>query len=755
MKRTMSAVIVMCLVGTSLLHARGEDSLLTRAETFGRTQLRRAVAELGDSLRYPRSTQPDGTWKTGKIRDWTSGFFPGSLWLAFEATNDDGFRDGAERWTQGLESLQKYGGSHDVGFMVFNSFGNGYRLTGNEEYKQVILATARTLMTRYSPTVGLIKSWDKRKWPYPVIIDNMLNLELLFWASQNGGTRDMYDAAVSHAEKTMKNHFRADHSTYHVIGYDSATGTVISRGTHQGAADASCWARGQAWAVYGFTMTYRFTRDERFLRTAQQAADYFLSHLPADRVPYWDFQAPNIPNEPRDASAAAIAASALLELGTFVTDAALKAKYFGEAESMLRSLAGPAYLAEGTSSRGILNHSVGNKPSNTDVDVSLVYADYYFLEALARVKRANTVSIDVAAVERERVLDAAARLLKEPPVTITAFPAPRSAGGVHDFFSEGDYWWPDPKSPDSPYVQRDGMTNPGNFVKHREALFGFARAVSSLTAAYRLTGDTRYASHAVAHLMAWFVDEGTRMNPHLLYAQAIKGRFTGRGIGIIDTIHLIDVARAVEVLRASRAMDDAEAEAIVRWFRDYLTWLTTHKNGLDERNAKNNHGAWWVTQVAAFAHVTRDTAMLAACRDRFKTVLMPDQMAADGSFPLELKRTKPYNYSLFNLEGFAIICQILSTPDDNLWTFSTPDGRCMRKGMEFLYPYIADKSAWPYAKDIMHCDGFPSRRPMLLFAGIAFNEQKYVDLWRRLDPNPTDAEVRRNIPLTQPLLWVH
>jgi hypothetical protein len=255
-------------------------------------------------------------------------------------------------------------------------------------------------------------------------------------------------------------------------------------------------------------------------------------------------------------------------------------------------------------------------------------------------------------------------------------------------------------------------------------------------------------------LKSWYVNAGTRMNPSLLYAQAIKGKVTGRGTGIIDTIHLLEVARAVEILCDSKSLDAETKEAVLVWFREYLHWLTTHQYGVDEREAKNNHGTWWVTQVAGFAHLVGDTTQLTYCRNRFKSVLMPDQMATDGSFPLELKRTKPYNYSIFNLEGFAIICQILSTPNDDLWNFTIPDGRNMHKAMEFLYPYLADKSKWPYPKDVMHFEGFPSRRPMLLFAGLVFNEQKYIDLWKQLDPDPTDVEVQRNVPLKQPILWV-
>jgi unsaturated chondroitin disaccharide hydrolase len=303
-----------------------------------------------------------------------------------ELTGDTSFRMQAERWTNGLTPLQYYSGSHDIGFMVFCSFGNGYRQTNDQEYKKVILQTANTLTSRFNPTVGCIKSWDNRKWQYPVIIDNMMNLELLFWSAKNGGTQYMYDVAFNHAEQTMKNHFRPDGSTYHVVNYDTTNGTVLSKVTHQGFADASCWSRGQAWAIYGFTMSYRYTNDVRFLQTAQRAADYFISHLPEDNVPFWDFNAPNIPNEPRDASAASIAASGLIELGSLMNDDASKKRYFSTAVSILESLSQPPYFSEPTTVSGILNSAVGNKPAGTEIDVSLIYGDYYFIEALSRYK---------------------------------------------------------------------------------------------------------------------------------------------------------------------------------------------------------------------------------------------------------------------------------------------------------------------------------------------------------------------------------
>lgn len=362
--------------------------------------------------------------------------------------------------------------------------------------------------------------------------------------------------------------------------------------------------------------------------------------------------------------------------------------------------------------------------------------------------------LNIREIERQKVIAAADSFLGEEPVTITAFKSPRSAGGLHDFSSEGDYWWPDPGNPDGPYIQRDGMTNPDNFVEHRKAMIRFSIHVGALASAYRITGDGRYAVHAVKHLVAWFVADATRMNPQLLYAQSIKGKATGRGIGIIDTIHLIEVAKAASILESSQALSASDADAIRKWFAEYMKWMTTHQYGIDEREAKNNHGTCWVMQVAAFAQLVGDTAAMDYCRMRFKEVLLPTQMAADGSFPLELKRTKPYGYSLFNLDAFATICQILSTPADNLWRFTLPDGRGMRKGMEFLYPYVKDKSAWPYSKDVMYWDEWPVRQPCLLFAGIGLNEPRYIELWKTLNPSPANAEVIRNLPIRHPGLWV-
>ena len=368
---------------------------------------------------------------------------------------------------------------------------------------------------------------------------------------------------------------------------------------------------------------------------------------------------------------------------------------------------------------------------------------------------AQQSGFSVAKFDRSRILKAANQYLKEAPITITTSSSSRSAGGLHDFFSEGDYWWPNPNDPTGPYIQRDGMSNPNNFSDHRQYLMRLSLQVPALVAAWKLTRDKRYAKHAALHLRAWFIDERTRMNPNLQYAQAIHGRFTGRGIGIIDTIHLVEVARAIEVLKGSKVLSQTEMKQVRQWFADYLEWMTTSKNGLEEREAKNNHGTCWVMQVAAFASLTGNQQLLTYCRDRFKKVVVPNQIAADGSFPQELRRTKPYGYSLFNLEAMATICQLLSTPADNLWFFTPSVGGGLRRAMEYMYPFMKNKQKWPLPKDVMYGDEWPMRQSSLLFAGRAFGNHDYLSLWTRLRADSTVEEVNRNFFIRQPVLWVN
>ena len=356
------------------------------------------------------------------------------------------------------------------------------------------------------------------------------------------------------------------------------------------------------------------------------------------------------------------------------------------------------------------------------------------------------------AAERARVVAAADRYLKESPVTVTASRSPRSAGGPHDYFSEGDYWWPDPENPKGPYIQKDGMSNPANFNDHRRALMRLSVQLPALVAAYTATNDPKYTAAAARHARAWFISRATRMTPSLRYAQAIQGRSTGRGTGIIDTIHLVEVARALERLDGARGWSRDEAVEVRRWFADYLDWLTTDQYGKDERDTTNNHATCWVMQVAAFARYAGNEPLLRDCRTRFKTVLL-EQMAPDGSFPRELGRTKPYGYSLFNLEAMATICQILSTPEDDLWTFELPDGRGMRKAMAYMAPYIRNKKSWPKPPDVMYDGNWPMRQASLLFAGVALKEPSYLELWSSLPADSDVEEIVRNFFVRQPLLW--
>jgi hypothetical protein len=364
---------------------------------------------------------------------------------------------------------------------------------------------------------------------------------------------------------------------------------------------------------------------------------------------------------------------------------------------------------------------------------------------------------EVARIDRERILNAADKYLAEPPITVTASSSPRSHGGKHDYFSEGDYWWPDAKNPGGPYIRRDGYSNPANFNDHREALIRFSLQVPALTAAWMITRDARYSKHAAMHLRAWFLDPPTKMNPSLDFAQAIFGITPGRGTGVIDTLHLVEVSRAAQHLGKSSALSPAEVAGVHDWFARYLDWMCNSKNGKEEKVAKNNHGACWVAQAAAFAALTGNGEVTALCRDRFRSNLLPDQLAPNGSFPLELARTKPYSYSLFDLDVLAIICQIVSadssSPDD-FWKFSLSDGRCYKMAVDFMFPFIQDKSRWPYAHDVEYFDDLPNRQPSLLFAGLAYREPKYIALWRKLPPDPKTAEIIRNFPVRQPLLWV-
>lgn len=371
-----------------------EESLAYCDRQVKRTLRELSVNDSIDHTMMPRNiAATDSVWHLRKATpdEWCAGFWPGVLWYNYESTHDEIMREEAELFTSSLEYLSKSPAfDHDLGFLMFCSYGNAYRLTKNPKFKDIIIATADTLATLYNPNVGTILSWPRNTvmlGGHNTIMDNMINLEMLFWASKNGGSQRLYDIAVKHAEVTMANHFRPDYSCYHVAVYDSITGKFIKGVTHQGYADDSMWARGQAWAIYGYTMVYRETQDPKFLDFACKVTDVYLNRLPDDYVPYWDFDDPAIPNAPRDASAASVVASALLELQSYCDDD--KAKTYKDAAiKMLTSLSTDSYRS-GNKRPSFLDHSVGHMPAGSEIDASIIYGDYYYIEALLRLKKLN------------------------------------------------------------------------------------------------------------------------------------------------------------------------------------------------------------------------------------------------------------------------------------------------------------------------------------------------------------------------------
>lgn len=394
MKLSSTIIAFFCLLALySCSSSRSEMSILVNNSLQTATLQSKLMAEslLNEKGKLPRTIGKDGKLMTSESRWWTSGFFPGVLWYLYEIDGNDSLKIYAEEFTKRVEREQYTTDNHDVGFMLYCSFGNGLRLTGNEDYKKVLLQGSESLCTRFRPQVGCIRSWDwnQKVWEYPVIIDNMMNLEMLMWASKNSDNPKFGEIAQSHADVTMKHHFRPDYSSYHVVSYDTITGQPEKKNTCQGYAHESSWARGQGWALYGYTMMYRESKQEKYLNQAINIAKFIMNHprLPEDKIPYWDFDAPDIPETLRDASAGALIASALIELSQF-TEGELSKQCLSVAETQLKTLSSAEYLAQpGTNCNFILKHSVGNFPGKGEVDVPLTYADYYYVEALLRYKK--------------------------------------------------------------------------------------------------------------------------------------------------------------------------------------------------------------------------------------------------------------------------------------------------------------------------------------------------------------------------------
>jgi len=389
-KSFIFTALITCLSFINMGYSQKNNSFdIKKQLDYCAAQASKTLTMIPNDGTSPRSI-PTGSkdWKFVDYKDWTSGFWPGELWYLYEATGDKKWEKEADKFSRFLTPLSvNKANDHDLGFQILNSFGNGYRLTKNAAYKDIILKTADTLATLFNPKVGTIQSWPHNKMGgHNTIIDNMMNLELLFWASKNGGNKKLYDIAVKHAETTMNNHFRPDYTSYHVLIYDYETGKKIKGRTAQGYNDDSMWARGQAWAIYGFTMTYRETKDPKFLDFAHKLTRVYLDKLATeDLIPYWDFNAPNIPNEPRDASAAAIVSSALIELSSYTKDKKLKNEYLSKSKKMIVELS-DHYQSHEVNSAFLL-HSTGHKPAGSEIDCSINYADYYYLEALLRLQK--------------------------------------------------------------------------------------------------------------------------------------------------------------------------------------------------------------------------------------------------------------------------------------------------------------------------------------------------------------------------------
>jgi unsaturated chondroitin disaccharide hydrolase len=393
MKKILFFAMTMTIAMASCQNKKPKAFDIDKNLAYCVAQANKTITLVPDTVAIPRNIAPGAKkWNYVGYRDWTSGFWPGELWYLYEYTKDYKWETMADKFTNYLAPLAVTPAlDHDLGFQVFNSFGNGYRLTKNPEYKKIILKTADTLATLYNPKVGTILSWPREvpnmEWPqHNTIMDNMINLELLFWASKNGGSKKLYDMAVSHATVTMNNHFRPDYTSYHVVVYDKETGKKIKAVTHQGYSDSSMWARGQGWAIYGYTMVYRETKDPKFLDFAHKVTKVYLDRLPKDLIPYWDFDVPNITKEPRDASAAALVASGLIELSTYTKDASLAKTYVDKAEAMLAELSSKRYKS-GNKNTAFLLHSTGHYPNKSEIDHSIIYADYYYVEALLRLKK--------------------------------------------------------------------------------------------------------------------------------------------------------------------------------------------------------------------------------------------------------------------------------------------------------------------------------------------------------------------------------
>jgi unsaturated chondroitin disaccharide hydrolase len=666
----------------------------------------------------PRSMRADTLFMV-PAKDWTSGFFAGNLWYMYELTNDKKWLQRAQEFTAPIENQKMDSTTHDLGFKLYCSFGNGYRLTKTPQYRDVLLQSARTLTTRFNEKVGSLRSWDHHKevWQFPVIIDNMMNLELLFWAFKETKDSTFYKVAVSHANTTMKNHYRVDFSSYHVVDYDEKTGQVTKKNTHQGFSHESAWARGQAWGLYAFTMCYRETGDKKYLQHAENIANFILKHpnLPTDLVPYWDYNAPEIPNAPRDVSAAALMASAFYEMSTLIPE---KSEFYRKtADKIMASIAEKYTAAPKTNKGFLLTNSTGHLPDKTEINVPIVYADYYYLEALLRKKNLDDIPqtlhlngailaqnkqlVNSDAVKKNALknfLITADRIVKAGKVySVMNKKIVPPSGDKHDYMSQAPYWWADSTKPNGlPYIRRDGVRNPElNKISDHGDMSKLEEDAQTTALAYYFTQDEHYAQHAARLIKTWFLDKETRQNPNLNFGQGIPGINTGRGIGIIETRNIYQFIDAAILLRGSKYWSEADHNALKKWFSDYLTWLLESPIGKDEADEHNNHGTYYDVQVIALALFTGKPDLAKKQIDTTKS-RMASQLKPDGSQPHELVRTTSWNYTNMNLLGFFNTARLAENVNVDLWKYETKDGKSLQKCVDWLLPYLKKEKKWGY-----------------------------------------------------------
>lgn len=675
----------------------------------------------------PRTLDAKGNLVLVAAKDWTSGFFPGTLWFLYEYTGKKEWKNAASDFTSKIENEKWNAGTHDIGFKIYCSFGNGYRLTKDTAYRSVIIQAAKTLSRRFYPNVGCIRSWDhnRDKWAFPVIIDNMMNLELLFAATRLTGDSSFYHIAVSHALTTMRNHFRTDYSSYHVVDYDSISGKVIKKTTHQGYSNESAWARGQAWGLYGYTYCYRETKDPRFLKQAENIAEFILNNpaLPRDMIPYWDFNAPGIPDEPRDVSAAAVMASAFYELSTFSS----KRDYRKIADKIIENLTAHYRSPLGESKGFVLLHSTGAKPFNTEVDVPLNYADYYYLEALLRSKKLkenkpllekqiNGQSLNIfllnkkilaaskmkikngdpqAVAAYQRLLNSADKLMNKGPYTVMDKTRVPPSGSKHDYLSLAPYFWPNPNTPTGlPFIRKDGERNPSiKAISDDTELGNLEQASEVLALAYYFSGEEKYAERASFLIRTWFLLPETKMNPNVNFGQAVPGKYDGRGEGVLETRGITRIIDAIGLLKGSQGWTETDQKGMQSWISEFLEWMQNSKIGKDELNATNNHGIWYDAQRLSYAlFLGKNDLANEICRNALRR--LDEQMDSKGSFPKELARTNSLGYSVFVMQAFFQTATLSENTDIDLWNVTTPSGKSLQKGVDFLMPYLLKEKEW-------------------------------------------------------------